>query len=95
MTIKMKEAGEEEKRLAIEANDIFFDGTPCIRVIVDGGWAHRSYGHGFKSSSGVVGLDYYLELATNILFIIIKAYQILNKFECGLNGGLYNYVYIE
>ncbi|KAF2882519.1 hypothetical protein ILUMI_23655 [Ignelater luminosus] len=48
---EMKKAAEERK-LAIEAGDIE-EGIPFITVIVDGGWAKYSYGHGFLSLSGV------------------------------------------
>ncbi|KAK7871139.1 hypothetical protein R5R35_013365 [Gryllus longicercus] len=50
---KMKEAGEEEKNLAIEKGDVTEDGTPFITVIVDGGWSHRSHGHRYTANSGV------------------------------------------
>ncbi|KAK4876863.1 hypothetical protein RN001_009369 [Aquatica leii] len=49
---QMLETGKEEARCAIEAGD-FEDGIPFITVIIDGGWAKRSYGHGFSSLSGV------------------------------------------
>ena len=48
----MKEAGEEEKRLAKE-RDSFYDGVPAISVIVDGGWYKRSHKHCYNADSGV------------------------------------------
>lgn len=53
----MKEAGEEEKRIALEKGHVTPDGTPFITVIGDGGWSKRSYGHGYSASSGVVSLS--------------------------------------
>ena len=48
----MKEAGEEEKRLAEERGS-FHDGVPAISVIVDGGWCKRSHKHSYNANSGV------------------------------------------
>lgn len=45
-------AGEEEKQLAIAAND-FFEGIPAISVTVDGGWSKRSHKHSYNAKSGV------------------------------------------
>lgn len=50
----MKEAGREERELAIHNGDIDDDGVPFITVTVDGAWAKRSYGHNYNSLSGVV-----------------------------------------
>lgn len=50
----MKEAGEEEKRIALEKGHVTSDGIPYITVIGDGGWSKRSYGHGYNAASGVV-----------------------------------------
>ncbi|KAJ8969611.1 hypothetical protein NQ317_001975 [Molorchus minor] len=49
----MKEAGEEEKRAALERGDIDVAGVPCITVYLDGGWSKRSYGHTYNAASGV------------------------------------------
>lgn len=49
---QMLEAGQAEKSLALEAEEVE-NGVPYITVIIDGGWAKRSYGHGFSSLSGV------------------------------------------
>ncbi|EZA47083.1 hypothetical protein X777_16735 [Ooceraea biroi] len=48
----MKMAGEVEKQLAIERNDII-NGIPYITVVADGSWMKRSYGSAYDSSSGV------------------------------------------
>ncbi|XP_047023593.1 uncharacterized protein LOC124632693 isoform X2 [Helicoverpa zea] len=48
----MLEAGAEERRLALEANDVM-QGVPCVTVVTDGSWAKRSYGTNFNSLSGV------------------------------------------
>lgn len=49
----LKRNGEEEKRIALEKNNVI-NGIPYITVIGDGGQAKRSYGHGYNSQSGVV-----------------------------------------
>ncbi|KAK5639970.1 hypothetical protein RI129_010781 [Pyrocoelia pectoralis] len=41
-----------ERRIAIESGHIS-NGIPYITVVVDGGWAKRSYGHSYSSLSGV------------------------------------------
>ena len=48
----MKEAAEEEKRMAIERGS-FHKGVPAISVIVDGGWSKRSHKHSYNAKSGV------------------------------------------
>ena len=48
----MKEAGREERRLAIE-NDQYHQGVPAITVVVDGGWSKRSNRHSYNAKSGV------------------------------------------
>ncbi|KAF2898134.1 hypothetical protein ILUMI_08043, partial [Ignelater luminosus] len=48
---QMKKAAEEERKLAIAEGNIE-NGVPYITVVVDGGWAKRSYGHGYSSMSG-------------------------------------------
>jgi len=45
-------AGEEEKQLAIAANDSF-EGIPAISVTVDGGWSKRSHKQSYNAKSGV------------------------------------------
>ncbi|XP_063221397.1 uncharacterized protein LOC134530485 isoform X1 [Bacillus rossius redtenbacheri] len=69
LALKMKMAGEEERKIAIQKGHIV-DGVPYITVIGDGGWAKRSYGHGYNSASGVGVL---IGAATKkVLFLSIK-----------------------
>ncbi|KAK5648190.1 hypothetical protein RI129_003082 [Pyrocoelia pectoralis] len=51
----MKEAGQEEAKMAIESNSVDMNGTPMISVVCDGSWAKRSYrgGGNYNSLSGV------------------------------------------
>lgn len=48
----MRQAAEEERRLALDAGDVSVDGTPMITVICDGNWAKRSYRKNYNSLSG-------------------------------------------
>ncbi|KAF5271418.1 hypothetical protein FQR65_LT17619 [Abscondita terminalis] len=50
----MQLAGREERRLAIENGRVDTEGVPRTTVYCDGGWSHRSYGHSYNSSSGVI-----------------------------------------
>ena len=55
----MRQAAEEEKRLAVERGS-YHEGTPCITVIVDAGWSKRSHKHSYNAKSGVgiiVGME--------------------------------------
>ena len=52
LEISMKDAGAEEKQLAISRNS-FHEGVPAITVIVDGGWSKRSHKHSYNAKSGV------------------------------------------
>lgn len=52
--LSMEEAGIEEHQLANQNGQVDSDGNPWISVFVDGGWSHRSYGHNYNASSGVV-----------------------------------------
>ncbi|XP_034232805.1 uncharacterized protein LOC117640414 [Thrips palmi] len=52
----MQKAGAEEKRLALENNDLAPDGTPRIRVIADGMWSKRSYGNKYDAKSGTASI---------------------------------------
>ena len=52
-TQSMKDANEEEARLAKEAGDIDENGIPFITVVVDGSWLKRSYGTNYNSLSGL------------------------------------------
>jgi hypothetical protein len=53
---EMQEAAEEEKELAILANDFDVDGIPQITVAVDGAWAKRTYRTNYNSLSGVAAI---------------------------------------
>ncbi|KAL6416801.1 hypothetical protein ACFW04_014827 [Cataglyphis niger] len=48
----MKLAGEAEKQLAIEKNEVI-NGIPYITVVADGSWMKRSYGSAYDSLSGI------------------------------------------
>ena len=55
----MREAAEEEKRLAIERGSLH-EGIPAITVIVDGGWCKQTHKHSYNAKSGVdiiIGLE--------------------------------------
>lgn len=60
-TENMKNAGEVEKQLALDRNDII-NGIPYITVITDGNWMKRSYGNAYNSLSGMgIIIDYHTE----------------------------------
>ncbi len=48
----MANAGQEERRIAIEKGN-FHEDVPAITVIVDGGWSKRSHKHSYNAKSGV------------------------------------------
>jgi hypothetical protein len=48
----MLKAGQEERELAIQRNDLH-QGVPAITVITDGGWSKRSHKHSFNAMGGV------------------------------------------
>ena len=48
----MAEAGQEERRLAIEKG-CYHEGVSTITVIVDGGWSKQSHWHSYTARSGV------------------------------------------
>lgn len=50
---RMKDAGKEEVRLAVEAGDTNGNGIPIIPVIVDGAWSKRFYKINYNALSGV------------------------------------------
>ena len=50
----MELAGQEEKWLAIENNDLDLKGNPKIAVIADGAWSKRLYKTNYNALSGVV-----------------------------------------
>lgn len=71
----MSEAGEEERRLAIEEGRVNKDGIPVIDVIADGCYAKRSYRKNYSSLSGAAAI---IGKRTNkILYMAIK-----NKYCC-------------
>jgi len=51
---EIKKAGEEERKLAIEAGDVGDDGIPFCTVVADGQWSKRSYKSKYDALSGVV-----------------------------------------
>ncbi|KMQ88744.1 hypothetical protein RF55_11711 [Lasius niger] len=71
-TENMKMAGEVEKQLALEKNDVI-NGIPYITVIADGSWMKRSYGNAYDSLSGVGAIIGYR--TKKILFVGVR-----NKF---------------
>ncbi|CAH1110617.1 unnamed protein product [Psylliodes chrysocephalus] len=52
----IKDAAEEERRLAIAEGEVDKNGTPLITVVVDGSWAKRSYGSSYNSLSGAAAI---------------------------------------
>lgn len=70
---KMKEAAEEEKKIAIENGDVGKDGKPEITVVCDGTWAKRSYKTNYNSLSGAAAIIGYK--TKKILYLGVK-----NKF---------------
>lgn len=52
----MEAAGAREKKYAILNKQFSADGTPWIKVYVDGSWSKRSYGTNFASLSGMIGI---------------------------------------
>ena len=44
MEVSMKQAGKEERMIAIEKRSLH-DGVPAISVVLDGGWCKRSHKH--------------------------------------------------
>uniref|UniRef100_A0A2S2NH11 Mutator-like transposase domain-containing protein n=1 Tax=Schizaphis graminum TaxID=13262 RepID=A0A2S2NH11_SCHGA len=67
---EMQLAGEEEKKLAIEAGEIDDDGTPMCTVVADGQWSKRSYKTKYDALSGVATIIGYK--SKKILFIGIR-----------------------
>lgn len=51
---EIQKAGEEERKLAIEAEDVGYDGIPFCTVVADGQWSKRSYKSKYDALSGVV-----------------------------------------
>lgn len=69
---QMKIAGDEERRLAIEAGSLDIDGIPMCTVVADGQWSKRSYKTKYDALSGVVRKihKYTNFINFNITFII-------------------------
>lgn len=53
----MKEAAEEEARLARKIGDVDKDSTPLITVVANGSWCKRSYRTNYSSLFGVVSIN--------------------------------------
>jgi hypothetical protein len=53
-------AGIEERRLAIECDNVDQDGYPMCTVIADGQWSKRSCKTKYNASSGAVTLHFYI-----------------------------------
>jgi len=51
---EMIKAGNEERQLAIDDNNLDTDGTPMCTVIADGQWSKRSYRTKYNAFSGAV-----------------------------------------
>ncbi|XP_060881668.1 uncharacterized protein LOC132953151 [Metopolophium dirhodum] len=67
---QMKIAGEEERRLAIEAGSVDIDGIPMCTVVADGQWSKRSYKTKYDALSGVATIIGYR--SRKILFVGIR-----------------------
>ncbi|KMQ82519.1 hypothetical protein RF55_22659 [Lasius niger] len=65
----MKIAGEVEKQLAIEKNEVI-NGIPYITVLADGSWMKRSYGNAYDSLSGIGAIIGYR--TGKILFVGVR-----------------------
>ena len=49
----MKQAGEEEKAIAVSKHNYQDGDIPSVTVIVDGGWSKRAHKHSYNAKSGV------------------------------------------
>lgn len=67
----MKDAAQEEVKIAIENGDVNDEGIPLITVIADGAWSKRSYKTNYNALSGVVSNKYIL-LYLHIILITDK-----------------------
>ncbi|XP_036149752.1 uncharacterized protein LOC118647911 [Monomorium pharaonis] len=65
----MKKAGELERALALERNDVI-NGIPYIPVVADGCWLKRTYGSGYNSASGVGAIIGYH--TKKVLFLVVR-----------------------
>lgn len=50
----MREAGQEEAKLARDLGEVDSEGIPSITVVTDGAWSKRSYNVNYDALSGVV-----------------------------------------
>jgi hypothetical protein len=89
------EAGEEEKRLAVERGDYHQD-VPAITVVVDGGWSKRSHKHSYNAKSGVAiiigqetGKLFFLVCATNIAQPAHRGFLLKNIAATGIGAVLH------
>lgn len=51
---EMKQAGDEEREIALKNKEVDVDGTPMCTVIADGQWSKRSYKSKYNALSGTV-----------------------------------------
>ena len=72
LVAKMAEAGQEEKRQAIERGD-YHQGVLAITVVGDGGWSKRSHKHSYNAKSGVAVI--FGQKTKKLLFLAVR-----NKF---------------
>ncbi|KAF2887600.1 hypothetical protein ILUMI_18573 [Ignelater luminosus] len=72
---QMKKAAEAERKLAIAEGNIE-NGVPYITVVVDGGWAKRSYGHGYSSMGEKSKLHYWWVLSKKMRWSCFIAYNL-------------------
>ncbi|XP_063216747.1 uncharacterized protein LOC134527749 [Bacillus rossius redtenbacheri] len=77
--LELKKNGAKEREIALEKNHTK-DGVPYIAVLGDGGWAKRSYGHGFSSTAGVgviIGMEtnklLYLGIRNSFCFLCARS----------------------
>lgn len=75
IAISMKEAANEERRLAIEDGKVSANGIALIDVIADGCWGKRSYKKNYSSLSGAAAIIG--KRTGKILFMAVK-----NKYCC-------------
>lgn len=66
----MIQAGQEEKNLAIQNNEVDQLGRPLITVVADGAWSKRSYKTNYSACSGVAAIIGYR--TKKILYLGVK-----------------------
>lgn len=64
---EMIKAGNEERQLAINSNNLDTDGVPMCTVIADGQWSKRSYRTTYNAFSGAV-----INLYTIYIILLLK-----------------------